>query len=645
MDKITQATKSDQKLLLEYLLSTDDILCICGLPLIPLANGKKTAVSNVKSDSTFTIFTFSEFNIFGLCDDLAIPLHHLPPRIGDILLKSGPSIINVQRLSVAHIVKYLSTYPRSYLSEARTLSRFWEWMGTYEHKDELFPQIRDFFLLPSTKGLRTAESALFKLRDEHPAYTLGYIAIGVPFLDTNFSETGHDVLKSYGLVKSIWDIPALLDSMASTSLARVSQHECESILKHLVRVLDESIGQERMQRLRNLPIFPVLTFSTIGQLSSVVTNWTAIPQGHEVRSLGRPKFVPLINGMTFVGLNNIAGMLKFLEPSHPTPMSENDLVELTVENLTTQPEHIQIILLRLVTDNQNRIFPAVMAKIRSQAFILAEDGGYHVPGDIVDPDSDIASLYIGCPEYRPSTVHREILQCLKDLALLRAYLTPDIAEERIEYISSRHTSDEALLIARNLLLLFGSSNIDFSLVQGISEKKWLPTNKGLCSAGECRHPAVTPPALFDKVLAVLTVLGRFAMSPPLQTALGWDRPLPIKLLIEQLHGVLNSEDNYDAVVEIFKEFGRRQWSAEDVGLLEKTVRDRQWIPTTGNMLADIKSSVFKFSPTMINSGFYQIRPISMSEKLLRRMGCTDQYVFSTYSNHIIDAFLVHLQDR
>jgi hypothetical protein len=138
------------------------------------------------------------------------------------------------------------------------------------------------------------------------------------------------------------------------------------------------------------------------------------------------------------------------------------------------------------------------------------------------------------------------LQCLKSLALLRACLTPDIVAERIGYISSRHTSDEALLIARNLLLLLGSSNIDFSLVQGISEKKWLPTNKGLCSAGECRHPAVTPSALFDKVLAVLTVLGRFTMPPSLQTALGWDKPLPIKLLIEQLNGVLNSEHNYDA---------------------------------------------------------------------------------------------------
>jgi hypothetical protein len=307
-------------------------------------------------------------------------------------------------------------------------------------------------------------------------------------------------------------------------------------------------------------------------------------------------------------------------------MSENDLVELAVEHFTTQPDHLQLTLLRHVTDNQHRIFPAVLTKLRSQAFVVAEDGGYHVPGDLVDSNSDIGPLYMGCPEFRPSTVGRFRLglsQCLRSLRLLRAHLTPEIAAERIEYISSRYTSDQALLIARNLLLLVGSSHMDFSLVQGISEKKWLPTKQGICSAEECRHAAVTPSALFDKVLAVLTVFGRFTMPPSLQTALGWDKPLPTTLLIEQLRCVLNSERTYDAVVEIVKEFGRRQWSDEDLACLERTVRDHQWIPTTGDTLADIKSSIFKCFPTMINSGFYQIKTNLRAESLLRRMGCTD----------------------
>lgn len=59
----------------------------------------------------------------------------------------------------------------------RWLSSFWERMTT-----------RTSFSLESAtlpfshmKALKTAESALFKLRNEHHAYTMGYLALGVPF--------------------------------------------------------------------------------------------------------------------------------------------------------------------------------------------------------------------------------------------------------------------------------------------------------------------------------------------------------------------------------------------------------------------------------------------------------------------------------
>ena len=635
IDEITRASDEDHKLLLEYLLSTKNILNICGLSLIPTANGEKVAISDARGGPVYTMLTRSEFEIFGSCDELSIPLHRLSPNVEDTLLLLRPGSVNVQRLTVPRIVEYLSMYSvrlgldgRLNVSVVRWLSKFWEWMDRYEYKGELFRQIRNFLLLPSMKGPRKAESALFKLRGEHPAHTGGYLAIGVPFFAHDFSDVAHDVLQRFGLVKSIWDISALLDSLASIDIATVPRTSYESILKHLSLRLDESVDQERIQLLRSLPIFPVLTCAMTGKRSTVATSWTSIPQGHLIRSLGRPKFVPLVNGISFVGLQEIApGMDKFLKPSYPDPTSENDLIELAVENFTTQPEHLQLTLLQHITHNKNRIFPSVITKLRSQAFVLAEDGEYHAPGDIVDPKSDIGPLYIGCPEYRPSSVGDfwpEMLLCLRLLGCLRVHLTPDIAAERIEYISSRHTSDEALLIARSLLLLLGSSNIDFSLVQGIAEKKWLSTNKGICSAEMCRHAAITAPALFDKVLAVL---GRnFAIPPSLQTALGWDKPLPIKLLIEQLNRVLHSELAYDVVVEIVREFGRRQWSDDDVASLEKIVRDRQWIPTTDGVLADVKSSVFKFSSMMLNSGFYQIRADLKAECLLQRMGCTEQYV-------------------
>jgi hypothetical protein len=164
-------------------------------------------------------------------------------------------------------------------SVVRWLSNFWEWFNTYENKDELFPRIRNLSLLPSMKGLKTAELVLFKLRNEHHTYTVGYLALGVPFLPREFSEATHGVLQQHGIAKLISDIPALLDSMAATHTAQLSQPHYESILKHIASVVDESISQDNIQRLRNLPLFPLLTSTISG---SIVTNWAAIPPGHSI---------------------------------------------------------------------------------------------------------------------------------------------------------------------------------------------------------------------------------------------------------------------------------------------------------------------------------------------------------------------------
>jgi hypothetical protein len=223
VDKVTLALKGDQELILEYLLSTKNVLNICGLPLVPVANGDTVTISNAPCLPAYTMLTRSEFDIFGPCDDTAIHLHRFSPHVASTLLEFGPLSVNVQRLTVPGIVKYLSLHSDhlgSCLSENRMnisaihwFSSFWEWIDTYEHRDDLFRQIRNLSLLPSTKGLQTADSTLFKLRGEHHAYTRGYIAVGVPFLSLHFSDAALRVLQHYHLVNSISDIPALLDSM------------------------------------------------------------------------------------------------------------------------------------------------------------------------------------------------------------------------------------------------------------------------------------------------------------------------------------------------------------------------------------------------------------------------------------------------
>ena len=583
-----------------------------------------------------TLLAQDEFEVFGSCDDTSIPLHLLPRNVADALRDLGPQSLNVKTLEVSRIVEYLSQNPNLLnlcLSEVKTdpkavrwLSDFWVWVDRYKHKDVLLPRIQNLFLLPSTNGLKKVDSTLFKLLEEHPTYPLSYLSVGIPFLAPGLSRAAHKVLESHGLVKRISDIPALLDALPLTTATPCpSSLECENILKHLGSNLSEDIGSERLQHVKRLPIFPILTFPVVadgGQLARnvPVTTWVAIPDGYSVRSVRRSTtFVPSVQDVSFVALDHIApAIIRFLEPDHPRTLSEDDLVEYAVNDMSTQPEHVQVAVLEYVAQNRFRIPPFIMDMLRTKVFVLATDGSYRRPGDIVDPDSPISSLYLesGCYPARDTALQAAVVRHLKAIAFMKASLTQAIVKERIDFISS----DGSIGLARNLLALLETSSMDFSRVQIDLEAKWLPTDRGLCGAKECRH-VQSSSALFDKVLAVLDPPYRISQS--FQIALDWDKPIPFEVLVKQLDLVLASEKDYDTVVEIIKEFGQRQCTDEEVASLEEIIRDRSWVPTTDRTLADTKSAVFKFSPTMLDSGFSQVKLDLKSEGFLRRMGCAD----------------------
>lgn len=89
VEKVAQASESDEALLLDYLLSTKKVLNICDLPLVPLANCQKLTVSNAPNNMLMR----AEFDIFGPpCDDTFIHLHRVPLHVADALLESRSSI-------------------------------------------------------------------------------------------------------------------------------------------------------------------------------------------------------------------------------------------------------------------------------------------------------------------------------------------------------------------------------------------------------------------------------------------------------------------------------------------------------------------------------------------------------------------------
>ncbi|KAF9523036.1 hypothetical protein CPB83DRAFT_863634 [Crepidotus variabilis] len=573
---VEDSSDLDKGHLLEYLLSTKNIENIVGLPLIPLGGARRIALRPSGDDSTYTLLTRQEFDVFGPCDDQCIPLHLLPLSISPLFRdESSLSKVNARLLSVPAILSYLSQYPnrlgltlsmsRKDPKASKWLSKFWVWLNTFTHKDELFQQMcglsggNGLWVLPSTNGLRqlvmkTSEDGLrqvpvplFLLKGQHPLYTQPLLKLGLPFLDTDVDVQAGRVLESFGLCVSIQEVGQVLDALAENlSSEPPSGSQCDTILKFFAGRLEPSVREDRSATLKKLPIFPVLSFGPGSNDRDelvdvkVVTSWSCIPPGFAIRSVSRhSKFIPTMDGILFVGLEGVAPELaKLVEPQDsslnssaiPLSLSEHQLLELTATHLASQPLPTQLALLSFVCNFRSRIPPYIFDTIACTPFVMAEDGTLRTPVEMIDEDGAVSVLYDTKADERDQTkfpsktslLQKKVVKCLKELDLIQSELTIEILRERIQYISiSSHydgsqTDRHIPHLAMRLLKLICSSrwsqsndalevkqmNIDLNL-------RWLPTNQGIRNPMECRPGKGfnTTPAhsslLFDLVLGEL----------------------------------------------------------------------------------------------------------------------------------------------
>lgn len=501
-------------------------------------------------------------------------------------------------------------------------------MSSFKDKDQLFRKMRNLYLLPSTTGLRMADLPLFKLRLQHPTYTQPFKALGVPFLDPGLSEQAHRVIEDYGLAITISNIPALLDAFPPTITNSLSSMQCETILKYLAGRLDDTVGRERIQRLKAYPLFPVARFTAVSDSSKVTKEWAPIRDGHSVRSIGSPPFLPSIEGITFLALDQIAPTLvRHLEPLQPRSLSDGDVLMLAVEQFASQDSDIIIAVLDYIIKNRPRIPQNVFDTIKAKAFIYTQDGSRRTPAEVIDPISPFAPLFPSSQDRfarQLSTSDRTILQHLKVLRLLPTDLSLEILRERIQHIVAHHAQNDSLVLAQNLLKLLASSKLD--LIPGAvdPEARWLPTNRGLCKATDCRD-ASDKRALFNRVLAVVEV-DAVILPASLKKFFGWDEPIAVEVLVKQLDEVLREGNAaVDTVAEIIKELAGRNLSEADYADLRATTMDRQWVPTASRTLQHPKVAVFDVSPSTLRAGFHQIVADEQGRRFLRVMGCKDRY--------------------
>ena len=589
-----------------------------------------------QTPKTYTLLDRGELSVFGSCDDdYIIALKDLPSHVAKCLQFRGPKFINVENLGSERIVEYLTLYPNQLGPERviQWLSIFWVWMSTYSNRTDLYPRIKHLSLLPTTHGLKTAETFLFKSRGEHPLNIQHLSSLGVVFLDAGVSDSAQAVIASHGLLKFInQDIHTLLDSLPSNpSTLSLDKGAPLFILKFISARASAacaskgSFKEEQIQRLKRLPIYPVFVSS---DTASPIHNWTSIPDEYSIRTVSKPSFLPVIDKIVFVEAQLLTpSLLVYLQPDYSSPLSEIQFLDLTFEYFTAQSTNLQAVVLQHLVHRQRLLPPFLLSSLAEIAFVVSIDGLKRKPGEVVDPSSPIACLFEGDSARQVRTVNdseKAIVASLRSMRLMRHTLTIPMIEERIGFISANHLSPTSVNLSRSLLGVIQSTHFDCSGLSLVPGQKWLPTDRGLCVPEECRDGERNLRDLFDEVLGVLEQGIQIPHS--LRSAFNWDQPIETATIIKQFNQVLNKiqiDDMHEKVVGIIKELSGRDCSDSDLLTLRSITAERKWVPTSSGRLARTVDAVF--SPPIADSGFEQILYISTkARQFLFDLGCSEE---------------------
>ncbi|KAF8131271.1 hypothetical protein K438DRAFT_1739837, partial [Mycena galopus ATCC 62051] len=656
---------TDRTALLQYLLQTNRLEYVLGLPLIPLVNGEWLAPVRSGAAPAHTMFNQAEYDVFKSLDDSAVCLPSIPVHLRDLFRHT--STLNISILSPEKVASYLQSSPLGFdlsqhhegkLDDAIVawLTAFWEWIGIWSARDLLFPQIHALCIVPTRTGLESPVVGVFSELGADPILVSIFRGLGLAFLHPAFSADARQGLAHYPLVlKGLSDIHLVLDRIKFGQDLRLEKDAAYALSKHVLdcvlqtcqqRPLDES----QRQKLRSLPIFTLLTPSvvTVPEKSPKVLSGFKLPLLHrKSKSVSLPNLdhiaegatvlgvpsgttvlLPVASGVVFLDGSNVdLALLPQLAPSNSSPLSNADILQVALDYFSLQSKNLQSGFLDYMVRNRDALPPALLKFLHTVVFIPVLDGTLQSPAHVIDPTKpDLVAIYSESKDRIPTMQADDILilRHLRALRLLTATLTVDLVAERIQFISCRSTSLESRLLATQLLSMLHTSAMDCTSLAIPIEAKWLPTASGLVGRGEC-FDAVQQPELFDEVVPVLD--RDVKLSPSLRTALGWDQPISMSILLAQLRAIIRSGHASTLKLEcLIKEFSARQLTDAEVAELTSITFGRAWIPIASNRLVSTNYAVF--ASTFGLAGFYQI-PFSLADQphirgFLQRMGCTER---------------------
>ncbi|TFK35891.1 hypothetical protein BDQ12DRAFT_267709 [Crucibulum laeve] len=662
-ESITSLQLLDQEdiaAILEYLVSTEDIKNVGGLPLFQLSNEAGMRISLVLrhlTEKMYTLLERDEYEVFDLCDEQAIYLHLLPPKVSTILRNKGPSVLNVNKLDSKRIVQYLELYPNRLnlnlslahidVATVNWLSNFWSWVQTWREREQFYTAFQHLYLLPSRTGLRKADRPIFETVGIHPILLRNLEHLGVCFINSQLTAPARTVLKSssVGLLRHINDVAILLQCIHSPVTATLESHESARLLAaHIAHHLPLPIPLPLRTKLRSLPIFPVLSVQPKHPFE-VNKSWAPVPEGVTVKGTRTTEILPITQNIVFldVSSNGInASILPFLDDASGSTLNDVEIVSLALEDFTKQPLHVQAQFVHYILRHTNSIPPRIVSKLKSLPFIAATDGSIHSPSDLLDTDSLVAILFGEQSSQIPRTgnqVEQSMIRDIQSLGLFQKDLTNDILLDRMKFASFSNSMD----MAKRLLSIMIKSSFDWSRFSIPSDLAWMPTKNGLKTLTQCRDEE-SRPELFDEVLFMPDT--DRCIPRRLREAFGWDQSLSLTVLTEQLSRTLDQASKvfaqphlfYGKVWEIIREIGMRQLNPSDIRHLRSVTLNRPWVPVSNGQLVSISSAVLM--PGMESAGFFEvsfdIRRYQQVRSFLKCMGCVEQPSF--------DAIQLRLQE-
>lgn len=626
---------SQAAVLLEYLLSDQDLLNISNLPLIPSCDGSRLSLQ--KKDGAMvphTLLSPEEFSLFGDLDPNGVKLQAMDQTISNLLQREGPGILNISLLGPDRVLSYLIARLQGALDPIAWLSKFWIWLSTWGFGlDVLHALRRDLSVtpIPSSNGLCNLQQPIFFPCGEFQVILSQF---GVRFPHPEVSSAVVPSLASFKILRSIEDLADLVDAMSVPNEA-LAVPDAQKVLHHLQQQPKSAkLNDQLLGKLRSFPIFPIL-LPHEGKASSPDSyiSWGSIPSHQWIVATSYDGPLPAsqlvclqLSKLRPLAVSNDLGL------GIKSGRSKTEMTQFAIRSLPNQNASWQLSLLQYLKDSRDVLGLGIYTKLAQTEFVPARDGTIQAPQNLVDPTCDVANIllpnenshYLATMQGETQTL---IISTLTEMQVLSRNMKQSFIQESIMYASmAERNANSRSSMSRAIIKVLVLSGWDCSGLIECFDAEWLPTSMGLKRPTECRDHHDRK--LFDLILPVLDSDLKVSVPSSLRAALGWNEPIPFFIICEQLREILeistiSNSIRQDYLITLIDEIIRRNISDLEISSLQSIVRDKEWIPVGRGNLAFTDDVVFSSSDPSI--GFYQASNDRHGwEQFLRRMGCSER---------------------